>query len=564
MKVAYGKSIGLSERIVSGRIRFISSRDYAASVRPAESCEEETARFEAARQKAVARESCLYSEASLKAAGDTAAIFEAHLMILNDESLQQQIRRQISRGKLNAANAVMRVFRRLANQWKQEEGGLEERVADLRDVANLLLDELEEAGGSRESADYRDGGTAGDDARPDKASVPAAGTAEKVILAARDLTPSQVLSLDKERTAGVLLREGSAVSHAAILLRSMDIPALIRCEAVSASWDNETAILDTAQQAVFLDPGADFLEKMKKRAGDVRRKQAALEEYKDLPSVTKSGRRIRICANIENTDGVDAAILNGAEGIGLMRTEFLFLGRSTPPDEEEQYAAYRKVIEAMAPKRVVIRTMDIGAEKTPSYLRMDQETNPALGLRGIRLCFAKPALFKTQLRAILRAGAGTESAAVMFPMVIAASEVRKCREIIRQCADELESEHKAYGIPEIGVMIETPAAALTAEELAEEVDFFSIGTNDLLQYTCALDRGNTRLENYVSRAHPALKRLIGMTVDAAQKKGRAVSVCGEIGADLSKTGILLDMGIDEISVHPAAILPLRQTVRSLS
>ncbi|MBO5564996.1 MAG: phosphoenolpyruvate--protein phosphotransferase [Lachnospiraceae bacterium] len=548
MKVAYGKHISVAGRIAEGRICFITEKQFRKSARPAEGYEAEAARFETARKKVILQQNTLYEEALAKAGQSVAEIFASHIAILHDETLIKSVHRQIARKKVNAINATLAAFRNLEKEMAlSEDRMLSERAADVKDVANLLLDFLQEEEGDRNGAHEKE--------KPLRDKGP-------VILAAEDLTPSEVLRLSGENVQGIILKNGSGTSHAAILLRSMNLPTMIRCEAVSRSWDGKTAILDTAQDCVYIEPDAQIRKEMRGRKISARRKEALLSGLKDLPSETKSGRKIRILANIETPREAATALQNGAEGIGLLRTEFLFLNRDTYPDEEEQYRAYKAVLQAMRGKPVVIRTMDIGADKTPSYMDMEPERNPVLGLRAIRFCLTRPGLFKTQLRAILRAAAHG-NAILLFPMITSLSEVKTCKKILRACERELKKEKKKYKMPALGIMVETPAAALCAEELAKEVSYLSIGTNDLLQYTCAVDRDNSRLDAFTNEAHPALRRLMQMTVDAGHRNHCTVSICGEIGADISFTEDFLKMGVDEISVHPAAVLPLRSAVRAL-
>ncbi len=556
MKVAYGKGVSLSGRIAYGKIKFITLRKYEISARPAEGFEAEAARFETARRLVIARQEELYEEALEKASASVAQIFEAHIAILCDEELLEKVRHRIAQRKTNAMQATLRAFREITDEMlATEETAVTERIADVRDVANLLLDALAEAEGGALS---EPGGAL---CTEEDAPAESSGR-DSFIMVAEDLTPSETLRIDRNSVCGVILRGGSVNSHVSILLRSMGIPALVQCEGIERSWDGMPAVIDSAEGTVYIEPDERILNEMRERQQDEKKRTALLSELKDLPSVTPYGRRIRICANIESPEEAIAARENGAEGIGLLRTEFLFMNRHTYPDENEQYEAYRKVLEAMKGMRVVIRTIDIGADKTPSYMQMERERNPVLGLRSIRLCLARPELFRTQLRAILRAAACGD-AAILFPMIISVEEVRKSKALLTECGKELSEKGIPWRMPETGVMIETPAAALIAEDLAKEVDFFSIGTNDLLQYTCAVDRGNGLVEYLADPMHPALQRLIRMTVEAAHGAGIPVAICGELGADLSVTDRFLAMGVDEISVHPVAVLPLRGKVRSM-
>ena len=546
MKVAYGRCISVAGRIAVGEIRFITEKEYTWSARPAEGIDAEAARFLAARETVLASQRRLYQEALAQAGESAAAIFESHIAILHDETLLQKIRERMARKGANATNATRYVLRRQAEELlASEDMTVAERAADVRDVANLLLDALTEkdAGASSSEAAWPE------------------DEGDGILLAAEDLTPSAVLQLPREALRGVILRRGSDTSHAAILLRGLGIPTLVGCEALEHSWEGKPAILDTEQGAIYVEPDRELWQEYARRQSDWRRKEAMLAQYRDLPSVTRDGRRIRICANIDTPEEAEIALENGAEGVGLLRTEFLFMDRDEAPMEEEQLSTYRQVVRRMKGRPVVIRTVDIGADKTPAYMNPEKERNPVLGVRAIRYCLRHPDFFKTQLRAVLRAAAEGE-VILLFPLIADVREVRLCKEIVAECEQELQNEKLAYRRPRLGVMVETPAAALCADDLAQEVSYLSVGNNDLLQYTCAVDRDNPQLSALRQETHPALQKLVEMTVAAGHRHGCTVALCGEMGADLARTKDLLRTGVDEISVHPAAILPLRSAVRA--
>ncbi len=378
---------------------------------------------------------------------------------------------------------------------------------------------------------------------------------------ADDLTPSETVQLDKSKLLGFITRYGSSNSHTAILARTMNIPALIGVD-FDESWDGQLAVLDGYNHCVYIDPAQELLSAMtEKRQSDLKQ-EALLQSLKKKANVTLDGREIKVYANIGSGGDVGLVLQNDAQGIGLFRSEFLYLDSQDFPSEDYQFAVYKRVAETMAGKRVIIRTLDIGADKQAAYFGLDREENPALGYRAIRICLTRKDIFKTQLRAILRASA-FGAISVMFPMVISLREVRDAKEILEECKNELRAQGTAIGDLEIGIMIETPAAVMIADELAEEVDFFSLGTNDLTQYTLAIDRQNPRLDTFYDAHHPAVLRMIQHTVEAGHRHGCWVGLCGELGADQTLTETFLRMGLDELSVSPSAILPLRKKIRSL-
>jgi len=385
---------------------------------------------------------------------------------------------------------------------------------------------------------------------------------EPSILVAEDLAPSETVKLDKSLLLGLITREGSSNSHTAILARSMNLPTLIQCKDIRDSWDGKFAILDGYNSCIYIEPTQDLIDTLTAKHNEDLKKEALLQELKGKSNTTIDGRTVRVYANIGGPSDIGAVKVNDAEGVGLFRSEFVYLNSSEDPSEEAQFEAYKRVVETLAPKLVIIRTCDIGADKTIDYMKLDKEENPALGYRAIRICLTRKEFFKRQLRALLRASA-YGNLGIMFPMIISLREVRECKEILAECKRELEVKGVKMGHIELGIMIETPAAALCADELAEEVDFFSLGTNDLTQYTCAIDRQNAKLEPFADTHHPAVLKLIKMTVDAGHRHNTWVGICGELGADPTLTETFLRMGVDELSVNPKSVLPLRKIIRSI-
>ena len=385
---------------------------------------------------------------------------------------------------------------------------------------------------------------------------------EPVIIAADDLVPSETVQLDKDKVLAFVTMYGSSNSHTAILARTMNIPAVIGLgEALKQEYDGKLAIVDGMDGVIYIDPDAKTMEAMQKKQKEDMEKKELLEQLKGKENVTKSGQKVNVYANIGNLSDVGAVLQNDAGGIGLFRSEFLYLESETFPTEEQQFKVYKQVAENMAGKRVIIRTLDIGADKQADYFGLDKEENPALGYRAIRICLTRPEIFKTQLRALYRASAYGQIA-IMFPMIISVDEVKKIKEMIQMVQEELTEEGVDFRRDvEIGVMIETPAAVMVSHELVKEVDFFSVGTNDLTQYTLAIDRQNQKLESFYDAHHPAVLSMIRMAAENAHREGKWIGICGELAADLTLTKTFLEMGIDELSVAPGMILPLRKTVR---
>ena len=539
MLALQGKGVGGG--IAIGRLAVLARRQAAAERRQVADTEGEAARFHAARQKAISQLTELYQKAVGEVGEENAAIFEIHQLMLEDLDYIEAVENLIREESVNAEYAVQTTAANFAAAFAaMDDEYMQARAADVKDVSARVLACL---GEGQEGA---------------------AGRSEPYILAADDLAPSETVQLDKKLVQGFVTAAGSTNSHTAILARTMGIPAVVSTgEAIGAEYDGRLVAVDGYTGEVFVNPEPQVLERMQaKLAQDVENKKL-LHELRGQASVTTKGQKVLLYANIGSTDDLTAVTANDAEGIGLFRSEFIYLESGDYPDEEKQLRQYKMAAEAMGGKRVIIRTLDIGADKQAAYFKLPPEENPALGYRAVRICLDRPEIFKTQLRAICRASAYGK-VAVMFPMIISVDEVRRCRALLCQVQEELAAENIPFDKEmEVGIMIETPAAALISGELAREVDFFSIGTNDLSQYTLAIDRQNQRLESFFDAHHPAVLRLIEMTVQSAHAAGVWCGVCGELGADLELTEAFVAMGMDELSVSPAAILPLRQKIRSL-
>ena len=525
--------------IAIGKIKIYKAPVYEISEELVSDISAELARFEAARVKVQEDQNALYDKEMKAGHKDTAGIFEAHAMMLDDEDTLIDPCKEIMAEGHTAEYAVREAFDEAAKQFSEmEDEYFRARSADVVDLKNSMLDVLFGA---------------------DTSSLQ--GT-EPAILVAEDLAPSETVKLDKSLLLGLVTRLGSSNSHTAILARSMNWPTLIQCHDIADDWDGKFAILDGYNSCIYIEPEQKIIDELSAKQAEDKRKEEELQKLKGQPSVTKDGRKVKLYANIGGPKDVKAVIENDAEGVGLFRSEFVYLNSKTDPTEEEQFKAYKQVLEGLAPRMVIIRTCDIGADKTIDYMNLDKEENPALGFRAVRICLTRPDFFKRQLRALLRASA-FGNLGIMFPMIISRWEVVKCKEILAECKKELESEGVTIGKYQIGIMIETPAAALCADELAEEVDFFSLGTNDLTQYTCAIDRQSASLEPFANTHHPAVLRLIRETIEAGHRHNTWVGICGELGADPTLTEDFLKWGVDELSVNPKSILPLRGNVRNV-
>lgn len=497
----------------------------------------ETARFTEAKEKAKEQLSVLYEKA-LKEVGETGAmIFEVHQMMLDDLDYIESITNMIETQQVNAEFAVAATGDNFSAMFAaMEDDYMRERAADVKDISNRVISILhgEEQGGL--------------------------SNGEPVILLAEDLAPSETVLLDKSKVLSFVTRFGSTNSHTAILARTMNIPALIGVD-FPIDADMAFGIVDGYAGKLIINPDETVLAEYRVRQEEEENKKRLLQELKGKENITLDGKKINLYANIGGVADVANVLANDAGGIGLFRSEFLYLESEDYPTEEAQFTAYKTVVENMAGKKVIIRTLDIGADKQVSYFNMEKEENPAMGYRAIRICLDRTDIFKTQLRAIYRASYyGTIS--IMFPMIISTSEVKKIKELIAEVKAELDSEGIPYKNCEIGIMIETPAAVMISDLLAEEVDFFSIGTNDLTQYTLALDRQNPKLDGIYDAHHEAVLRMLQMVVDNGHKGGCWVGICGELGADLSLTETFLKMGFDELSVSPSMILKVREAIRN--
>ena len=536
MQVATGKSI--LNGIAIGPLRIYKKDETETTVNSSLTPEEEYARFDAARVKAQEQLGVLYDKALDEVGEENAAIFEIHQMMLDDDDLLDSVKSIIDTQGATAEYAVATAGDNLAAAFAaMEDAYMRARATDIKDISRRVVNILT--------------GQSDGDLLDDKPAI----------LVADDLTPSETVQLDKSKLLGFITRTCSPNSHTAILARTMNIPALIGVD-FQDDWDGKMAVIDGYNSCVYIEPAAELLTAMEEKRSNDLKQEALLQTLKKKPNITLDGREIKVYANIGNASDVGLVIQNDAQGIGLFRSEFIYLDSQDYPTEDQQFLLYKRVVETMAGKKVIIRTLDIGADKQADYFELDKEENPALGYRAIRICLTRKDIFKTQLRAILRASAfGTVS--IMFPMVISVREVRDAKELLEECRAELKERGVAMGEVEIGIMVETPAAVMMAEELAEEVQFFSLGTNDLTQYTLAIDRQNPKLDNFYDSHHPAVLRMIKHTVEAGHRHGCWVGICGELGADQTLTETFLRMGLDELSVSPSAVLPLRKLIRSL-
>ena len=497
-------------------------------------------RFKGAQTGAIEQLGALAEQARKEAGDEAAMLFETHQMMAEDLDFEEAIEDRIVNQKMNAEAAVSDTSEQFAEMFaSMDDAYMQARAADVKDVSQRILSIL---------CGVVQGGIASD--------VP-------VLLCADDLAPSETVRMDKSLLLGFITREGSSNSHTAILARSMNIPALIQCKDIQDDWDGKMAVVDGYNACVYVDPTPDLLKSLKKRQQEDQKKQALLQELKGKPNTTLDGKTINVFANIGGMGDVGAVQQNDAGGVGLFRTEFVYLNCKDFPTEDYQFEAYKQVVESLAPRKVVVRTCDIGADKTVDYMKLDHEDNPALGYRAIRICLTRKDFFKTQLRALLRASAyGNMS--IMFPMITSLRELQDAKAVLEECRAELTAEGVKMGQNiEVGTMIETPAAVLVADDLAQECDFFSIGTNDLTQYTCALDRQNAKLEPFFNPHHPAVLRAIKMTIEAGHRHGIWVGICGELGADTALTETFLRMGVDELSMNAKSILPVRKIIRSV-
>lgn len=534
-----GKSV--FSGISIGPLALFHRNTISTAVRPIEDVDAEIARFQKAREEAIGQLKDLYVKAVDKVGEEQAAVFEVHQMMLDDDDYIEGIETKIRDEKMNAEAAVDQTAQEFAEMFRSmEDAYMQARAADVLDISRRVEQQL--CGGP--GIDF--------------------SNYDHVIIAADDLAPSETLQLDTDKILGFVTSAGSTNSHTAILARTLGIAAVVSTGTqLHNDVDNMTAIIDGTTGTVYINPDEETMAAMKQKQKEEELRVAALEQVRGVPTVTKDGKKINLYANIGNPGNLPQVLANDAEGIGLFRSEFLYLKSSDYPTEDQQFEAYKQAAEALQGKTVVIRTLDIGADKKVDYFQLDPEENPAMGMRAIRICLTRVDLFKTQLRALLRASAYGKIA-IMFPMIISVWEVQRCKEILNEVRKELDEKGIAYDKDmEIGIMVETPAAAVMSEELAKEVDFFSIGSNDLTQYTLAIDRQQTQLDAFFDPHHPAVLKLIQMTIENGHKAGIWVGICGELGADLTLTETFLRMGVDELSVSPPSVLPLREKVRSL-
>ena len=531
-----GKSV--YKGIVLGPIVVFKKNDVQVKREKITDAEGEIARMQEAVNASQEQLQKLYDKAVKEVGEASAAIFEVHQMMLEDLDYIESITNMIEGQQVNAEYAVASTGDTFSEMFAaMDDDYMRERAADVRDVSNRVVSILQGNGGNDLNAD------------------------EPVILLADDLAPSETVQLDKSKVLSFVTRHGSTNSHTAILARTMNIPALIGVD-FPEDVDGKMGIVDGYEGRIIIDPPVSVMEAYQKKKAEDEEKKRLLQELKGKENITKDGTKINLYANIGSVGDVASVLANDAGGIGLFRSEFLYLESRDYPTEEEQFAAYRKVAEAMAGKKVIIRTLDIGADKQVDYFGLDKEDNPAMGYRAIRICLDRREVFKTQLRALYRASYyGT--IAIMFPMIISVTEVQTIKKIIEEVKKELDEEKISYKDVELGIMIETPAAVMMSEELAQEVDFFSVGTNDLTQYTLAIDRQNPKLDNIYDSHHPAILKMLKMIVDNGHKGGCWVGICGELGADTTLTETFLSMGYDELSVSPSMILKVRQEIRSL-
>ena len=536
MQVYSGKSV--FGGIAIGKISVYRKNEQQLKRVRTEDTKGELARYEAAKAAAIEQLQELYQKALKEVGEANAAIFEIHQMMLDDGDYNESVENIIETQKINAEYAVAVTGDNFAQMFRaMDDDYMRERAADVKDVSERVLSIL-------------NGGQKGK-----------VVTDEPVIIVADDLAPSETVQLEKDMVLSFVTVHGSVNSHTAILARTMAIPALIGTEELPLddTVDGKLAVVDGLNGKIYVEPDAQTLEEMKKRRQAELEKKELLQLLKGKDNVTLDGKKIMLYANIGNIKDLATVIQNDAGGIGLFRSEFIYLEKDRYPTEEEQFSIYKTAVETMAGKRVIIRTLDIGADKQCEYFKMDKEENPALGYRAIRICLTRPEIFKTQLRALFRASA-YGNLAIMYPMITSLWEVKRIKEIVEEVKAELTAEQLEFGNPQQGIMIETPAAVLMSEELAKEVDFFSIGTNDLTQYTLAIDRQNPKLDKFYDAHHPAVLSMIRMTVENAHKAGIWAGICGELGADTSLTKEFLAMGVDELSVSPGSILPIRKII----
>ncbi len=534
------KGKGVFGAIAIGKILYLSKNDAEVSCTYTEDTEQEKLDFESAKRATIEQLDRLYQKALKEVGEANAQIFEIHKMMVEDEDYNDSVISIIENQQVTAEYAVSVTSDNFAELFSSmEDDYMKARAADVRDISNRIIDNLL----GRTNKQKQNNG--------------------RYIICADDLTPSETVTLEKDKVLAFATRFGSSNSHTAILARTMNIPAVIGANELSKEMNGRQAAVDGFIGTVYIDPDEETLKALTEKQELETKKKQLLQELKGKENITVDGTKIEICANIGGTRDIGAALINDAGGIGLFRSEFLYLESNDFPDEETQFSAYKMVLESMAGKRVVVRTLDIGADKQIGYFNLEKEDNPALGYRAIRICLTKPEIFRTQLRALLRASV-CGKLAILFPMINSLEEVLEIKSIVESLKAELKNEGIAYSDSiEYGIMIETPAAAIMSDVLAPQVDFFSVGTNDLTQYTLAVDRQNPNLERFCDTRHPAVFRLIEYAAASAHKYGKWIGICGELAADSELTERWLRMGIDELSVSPPFILSLRDKVRNI-
>ncbi len=538
MKVLKGKSV--YEGIALGKITIFKKNKEAVKKMVIDDVEAELERVKKAKDDANRELQELYDKALSDLGEENAAIIQVQQMMLEDEDYQESIEEKIQSQKVNAEYAVFETGEEFAFMFaSMDDDYMKARATDVKDITGRIIDCLQ--GDKRGKMAFE----------------------EPVILVAEDLTPSETVVLDKSKILAFATKYGSANSHTAILARTMNIPALIGVDMdLDELEDGTEAIVDGFEQEMILNPDESQKKKASEQIAEEKAKQNTLKELIGKETITLDGKKINLYANVGSVEDVKTAMENDAEGIGLFRSEFLYLGRNQLPDEEEQFLIYKQAAEAAGGKKVIIRTLDIGADKQADYLNLDKEENPALGYRAIRICLTQPDIFKTQLRALYRA-AVYGKIAIMYPMIISLEEVEAIKKISNEVKEALKAESIPYKDVEEGIMIETPAAVMISDDLAKTVDFFSVGTNDLTQYTLAIDRQNDKLNPFYNPHHKAVLKLIKMAADNAHKEGKWIGICGELAADTKLTEEFVKMGIDELSVAPASVLKLRERIRQI-
>ena len=538
MQCFQGKSV--YKGIAMGPVVVLKKNDYQVKRTRIEDAEAEAARVDVALKASQEQLQKLYDKAVKEVGEASAAIFEVHQMMLEDEDYLEAIQSMISTEQVNAEYAVAVTGDNFAEMFaSMDDDYMKARSADIKDISERLVRNLSGQGDV------------------DLSSI------EPSVIVADDLSPSETVQMDKDKILAFVTVHGSTNSHTAILARMMNIPALIGVNMnLEELQTGMTAVVDGFGGKVTFEPDEELKAQTEARMQEEEEKLKLLQELKGKENITLDGRKINIYANIGSVGDIGYVMENDAGGIGLFRSEFLYLGRNDFPTEEEQFQAYKQAVQMMAGKKVIIRTLDIGADKQVEYFNLGNEDNPAMGYRAIRICLKQPEIFKTQLRALLRA-AVYGNLSIMYPMITSTEEVKRIYEIVAEVEEELKAQEIQYKIPEQGIMIETPAAAIISDRLAEMVDFFSIGTNDLTQYTLAIDRQNEKLDEFYNPHHEALLRMIQMVVDNAHKCGKWAGICGELGADVTLTEQFVRMGLDELSVAPSMVLKLRKIVREM-